>query len=235
MTDQPNGTPQRAGAGAIITGYTRLLAGHAPRLIMLFVAGWFLVTLLLVVQLRVLGYRPTDLQSFFQMDLIAVALITAAVAQATLWGSPGDPLRICLSVAQRAFVPVFAITLLARFLIVIGFVVLVLPGIAMMILFGLSAVIMIAERPNMLSAMRESVLRVWRNFGAVLVSYLVFLLSLLVFSFAAAFVGAIVSAFLPGSVDNLVVGGAMMAMLSVVHTVFAVAVYQAIATAEYAA
>ena len=48
----------------------------------------------------------------------------------------------------------------------------------------------------------------------------------------SAFAGAIIAAFLPGALDSQVVGGAMTAIFSLSHTVFAVAIYKVISGAE---
>lgn len=232
MPDTPEETPHQSNAGAIVTGYTGLLLAHWDRLLILFAVGWAMTSAVMLVQVNLIGYDPKDMGMFLQANLLPIAFITGAVAQATLWGEPGDPVTTCLDVATRAFIPLLAITLVSRIVISAGLVALVLPGIALTMLFGLSGVIMIAERPSVFRALKESVLRVWRSFGAVLVSYIVYLISLLVLAFASAFAGGIVAAFLPGSLDGQVVGGAMTAMFSLSHTVFAVAIYKEISGAE---
>lgn len=230
MHDQPQ--PGRTSVPRIASAYGELLLGHWPRLLALYAIGWALVTGIYLLQADVFGYHPRDLGIFFELDILPIAYLTAAVAQATLWGQPGDPVRACLEIAGRAFVSVLAVTVLARIAITVGLVTLVIPGIAAMILFGLSAVIMMAERPGIIAAMSDSVQRVWSNFSAVLISYLIYVLSLIAFVFASGFTGAVVTAFLPGGWDQHVMGGALSAALSVSHTVFAVAVYRAIVAAE---
>lgn len=220
--------------GEIAGRYADLAIGHWRTLLILTAMGWVVFAGVEYLQATVFGWQPDDLITLFDFDLLPVAFITAATAHAVLWGRPGEGAVGSMSVALQAFVSILAVTVLVRLAVLLGFLFLVLPGIAISVLLGLSAVIMMAERPGILASLTQSVQRVWSAIGPVIGGYVVYVLSLVGLLFGAVIVSSVLGALMPGPWSETMAFALLSAVLSVSHTVFAVAVYQVLAEASRA-
>lgn len=220
--------------GEIAGRYADLAVGHWRTLLILTVIGWVLFAAIEILQSSIFGWEPGDLVTLFDFDLVPIAFLTAATAHSVLWGKPGEGAVGSMSVAVRAFVPILAVTVLVRIAVLTGFLLVVLPGLAMIVLLGISAVIMMAERPGILSSLVQSVQRIWSAIGPVIGGYVVYVLSLVGLLFGATMIATIAAAFVPSSVSEQIAFAALSAVLSISHTVFAVAVYQVLNEASKA-
>ncbi|MEM9738974.1 MAG: YciC family protein [Pseudomonadota bacterium] len=214
--------------------YGDLGVHHWQTLLVLMLFSWVAFTLVGYVQDTVLAWRPEDLLTFFDLDVVPVAFVTAACAHAVLWGVPGAGPAASMGVARRAFVSVLAVTLLVRIAVVFGLIALVIPGLAMIVFLGLAAVIMVAERPGVFASLRQSFEMVLSAFVKVIGAYIVFVLSFVGIVFVMIIVVALATVNLGDPLSGHITDGALSAALSISHTVFAVAVYQVLTEARTA-
>ncbi|MEM1106007.1 MAG: YciC family protein [Pseudomonadota bacterium] len=218
----------------LVGRYVELAITNWRLLLFLLPVAWLAFTVFGVLQEEVLGWSPADFATLFDLDLIPVAFVTAATAQAVLWGPSTGGVRQLIAVAGRAFPTMLAVTVLVRLAVVVGFLFLVLPAIAAAILFGLAAVIMMAERPAILASLRQSFDMVLSAAVKVAASYVGYILSLVAIVFAMIIVAAAVAAMVPQPISGHVTDGALAAALSISHTVFAAGIYQVLTEARQA-
>ncbi|MEO0818316.1 MAG: YciC family protein [Pseudomonadota bacterium] len=214
--------------------YADLGVRHWQTLLILLAVGWLLFSATGYLQDTLLGWRPQDLLTFFDLDVIPVAFLTAATAHSVLWESPGAGPVAALDVAWRAFLSLLAVTLLVRAAVVVGIMFLVLPGLAAIVFLGLAAVIMMAERPGIIASLRQSAEMVLSAVVKVLGAYIIFILSLVAVMFVMLLVAGFASAGFPEPLAGHIMDGAFSAGFSISYTVFAVAIYQVLTEARHA-
>jgi hypothetical protein len=209
--------------------YADVAIGNWRALALMMPIAWLVFALIGYLQDTVIGWRPQDLLTFFDFDVIAVAFVTAATAQIALWR---DGLGAALGVAQKAFIAILAVVVLVRLAVTIGLVFLVLPGVALAIFLGLAAVITMAERPGIFASLRQSFDMVLSAWAKVLGAYIIYILSLAALVVVALFIVSFATIGVPDPYSGHLADGALSAVLSISHTVFAVSVYQVLTRAR---